>query len=224
MKTYNNIVLKALSFSLVAGLAACGGKNTAPVAVAPTPVANPTPAATDYVASTIIPQLQAMYGNIFIYAANGVSVSGVAFPANGWTSWAAIYPLVLQIAARSPNCASNVQPNSPFWAQVNYSCLSQMLNSQDLSILSYTQVTFEKYQQQMNNASTGNLKMVIDLIFNNSYQYVNQTQQYQYYGTPSYGYVPYSNGYYNGNGVSGGLNISGGNGGFGLSGAFNFAH
>lgn len=241
-----SITLKVLTFGLVVSLGACGGKNNPAAIPAPAPALVPgAPTSiqpTDYVGMNIVPQLQAQYGNIWITPGPGfngggaIVVAGVTFPAGQSITWAQAYTAVLQISARSPNCVQNVQQNTPYWAQVNYGCLWSQLNAQDMNILKTTQVSFQNIQSQMwgNNQGSGTLYLVIDMLLGSNYSYYNQTQQYQFYGTPNYawGQTPYQYGAYNGsalygypqNGISAGLNFAGGNGGYGLNfgGVFNW--
>ncbi len=247
----NSIALKVLTFGLVLSLGACGGKNNpAPGPAVPPPGAPaPVPGAptgitpTDYVGMNVIPQLQQMYGNIYIYPAafgGAVTVAGIPFPAGQSISWQQAYTILLQISARSPNCVQNVQQNSPYWAQVNYGCLWSMLNAQDMNVLKTTDVAFQNVANQMwGNSGKGTLYTVIDMLLGSNYSYYSQSNQYAYYGTPTYawgnGQQPYQNGAYNGgaiygngmygqNGASAGLNFGASNGGFGMNfgGAFNW--
>lgn len=229
-KTTKSVALKGLLFGLVTSLGACGDKTT-PVVKTPVPV-NPVPApstanfANDPLVQYVIPQLQAMYGNVKIVYPGSASVNGVTF--SGSMTWQQIYTNVTEIIRRLPSNCLGQAPTAGMtaWAYVNYGCLNQ-LSAADQNALSLTTVDFTNIYSGSSNFDSY-LAVVVNMITGYGYQstigmYSQYTNAYTQYNPYFQQWAPVTGyGNYNGGAVTGGLSL--GNGGFGLNlgGVFQF--
>ena len=231
------ITLKTLVLSLVVGLQACGGGSSDPAPVVATPVPAPTTVApttnlsaqSDYVRAVLIPMYQNYYGNM--YFSQAVTISGGNISAATAYTWDQIYSIITTGLA-SANCAGTTTgPNPatangtmPAWANLNYGCYSNTLNTANYGSLGAV-VQFQNQPQIVTTAQQ--LIQELVMLNYNFYQQYGSWYAQTYYGQGGY-QVPYwqgySNGYLNNGGtyLGGGLNYNNGQWNGAFTGSFHW--
>lgn len=203
MKT--RYVIQSLLVASLATLSACGGKKgpvvppgticQGAVCTAPTP----TNLQGDYLAQSLLPQMQQQYGNIVFL--QPVQIMGQTL--NGSVTWIQAYTVILN-AARASGCMLN----TPYAAQnalasLNYNCFqSKAAPSLQIWSASYVQFQYLTYSNQLTTAfnvinwflGTGSSysQQVYYPQYGSQYNPYNPSSMYaQQYGYANIGYSPY---------------------------------